>query len=394
MTTPKMMNGAIYVAKAQKPAKITYKAQAFDLLVSKSLPVPVFNSKTMKNKVLIKVHSAAINPVDTKVLPLFGPSKTIPVLRDFSGTIAELPESGNIRDMKKGDAVMGMTEGLFGSACGEYVITSLDSITKKPENVSFEKAAGFGVCYFTGYDGIFAKTEAAKNQNRPAANKDSTVLIIGSSGGTGIAGLQLAKHCAEAKMVIGVCSGKNAEFCKKIGADDILDYTEIDFSSDDILRVIREKLNLDDAFRGFDLIYDCVTSPEDFSYRSTCTKYLLNKTGHYFCINGTPGLWMRALATKATGLSWFLPKNEDLYLPTATSEKMDQMSAWMSEGKLDIQVYSSYDFQTGKKVGESGHEKIDDKICLNAVIDEQCSRRAVGKIVITNISGKSFLFAF
>ena len=383
------MSGAIFVAKAKKPEKVIYKAQAYDLLVSNSLPKPNFNAQTMKNKVLVKVKSAAINPVDTKFLPPFGPSKTLPVLRDFSGIVEDISENANNRDLKIGDAVMGMTEGLFGGACGQYLVTDLSKITRKPENVSFEKAAGLGVCYFTGYDGIFAETPAAKNQKRQPPNENSSILIIGSSGGTGMAGLQLAKNCAKANLVVGVCSGKNADFCRENGADKIIDYTkseEIDFKSLEILEMIKKNIELDDKFEGFDLIYDCVTSPEDFNYRDISTKYLLAPKGHYFCINGTSGMWMKAMATKATGLSWFMPKNQDLYIPSATAEKMDQMSRWMEEGKLDIKLNSVYDFRTGKKVGEKGCEKIGDKICLNQIVEEQCSRRAVGKIVVTNIN--------
>lgn len=185
------------------------------------------------------------------------------------------------------------------------------------------------------------------------------------------------------------------EFIKQHGADAVLDYQTIDFQNQDTVfdqvrdSLVDQKIPNSDKFQGFDLIYDCVTSPEDFSYREVSTQKLLSENGHYFCINGSKGLWAKAIMTTATGLGWFLPKNQDLYLPSVSGEKCDRMSQWMAEGKLDVQVCLEIDWKTGKKVGEEGKSWVGDRVSLDLAVEEQCSRRARGKIVITNVGSSN-----
>ena len=394
-----MMAAALLRAKATPSSNAQYKGLNYDLLVlSVKSPRVDWNPNKNVGKALIRVKAAGVNPVDCKFITPFS-NKDAPFMLDFSGVIEEV--GYNDRGLKAGDAVMGLARS--GSCC-EYVNAELSGIAKKPEAITFEEAAGMGVVYFTGYDGLFAATAGAKNSCRRAVNSSSVVLVIGASGGTGLAGVQLAKRCALAKLVVGVCSRKNSDIVKQRGADVTIDYEKIDFSAanDNVLEEIQNEVKKQGFHlnSGFDLVYDCVSSKEDFNYRPVCEKMLLKKAeneeaGHYVCINSaSAGLWIKALLTRFTGLSWFLPRNVDLFLPTPTEEKADRLSAWFAEGKLKIDLHAVYDFKTGKsiksvgatsKAKEENTTDQNDSVCLNGVIESQCSRRAVGKIVVTNI---------
>ena len=99
---------------------------------------------------------------------------------------------------------------------------------------------------------------------------------------TKISGCQLAKHCGNAKLVVGICSGKNEAAVKEAGADCILDYTKVDFKTltnapkDQVIAEVKKYLPEEHSadFDGFDLIYDCVSSAEDFNYRPISQKLL------------------------------------------------------------------------------------------------------------------------
>ncbi len=380
------MRAAVWQPVANPPAKVRYAAEKYDLILKEDAPRPKFDASKDTGKVLVRVRAAGLNPIDCKLLvgPTIGGH--FPYCgRDFSGVVESVGDKTDTRGIKIGDRVMGCS-GIFGT-CAEYTVASIETLAKIPEGVPFEKAAGVGVTYLTGYDGLFAQTT---KKNRAPINSESKVLIIGASGGTGIAGIQLAKHCAGSRLVIGVCSAKNRERVLKLGADAVLDYNSVDFTSsasreslDAAVKAALAESGKQDAcasFDGFDLIYDCVSSPEDHDYRPVSQK-MLNKDGHYVCINSSSGfLWIRALATKAMpSLSpVLLPGKTDLFLPTQTAQKWDQIATWMKEGKIDVQIEKAVDFNG------SGDQKLGAKT-LNEAVDCQLSRRAVGKVVISNI---------
>uniref|UniRef100_A0A6U6MWF2 Enoyl reductase (ER) domain-containing protein n=1 Tax=Zooxanthella nutricula TaxID=1333877 RepID=A0A6U6MWF2_9DINO len=373
------MRGAVLRAKAQKPeGKVLYPGQKYDLIVS-SIPKP----RCVAGKALVRVVAAGVNPVDCKlILPswiqhAFG--------RDYCGVVEEITEETSAkRGIKVGDTVMGMSSG----SCCEYIVADTETMTKVPDNMTPEQAAGMGVAYMTSYDAIFAGTTVG----RPPVGENTRVLIIGGSGGTGLAALQLARRCACARLVATVCSGRNEQLVKQEGADVVFDYTKIDFAAtpaEELKRIMteeavkqmgtEEKRPAPDDFRGeFDLVYDCVSSMEDHDYRPVANQLLAPGAGHYVAINAArPAFWMQGLLARATGLgSWVLPSREDLFLPAPNREKVDNMSKWFGEGKLRVNVDTVVDFQKAASDANAN---------LNEAIDRQLSRRATGKVVIGNI---------
>lgn len=229
------------------------------------------------NEVLLHVKSAAINPVDYK-LPRLIAGKVVGI--DVSGIVSKVGR--DVTDFQEGDHVFGRAineKGKFSGSLAEYTIASADEVAKKPDYLEFHKAAALPTAYLTGMNSL---RDAGK------VKEGSAVLIIGVSGGCGLAGCQLAKAMG-ASRIVGICSGKNFDFVRTHGGiDELIDYT--DDSS-------MQKFVQDNSYK-FDCIYDTATgSGKGEDYVSTKIPTLLKEnTGEYVQINGKPSDWIRHFA--------------------------------------------------------------------------------------------------
>jgi len=180
-----------------------------------------------ENEVLIKVIAASANPLDWHFMRgrpyfmrlmagLFKPKyKTIGA--DMSGQIDAIGK--NVKQFKVGDEVFGS---LFSSGLGafaEFTCAKESSIVLKPSNCSFEAAAAIPIAALSAYHGLrnFGHVEAGQR-----------VLINGASGGVGTFAVQLAKFFDT--HVTAVCSTRNVELVKSLGADTVIDYTKEDLT--------------------------------------------------------------------------------------------------------------------------------------------------------------------
>lgn len=135
----------------------------------------------------------------------------------MAGVIAEGPEAvgSNVTQFKPGDEVFGCCGGAF----AEYACASQSTLVMKPENVSFEQAASVPVAGLTALQGLRDKAKIQPGQK---------VLINGAAGGVGTFAVQIAK--AFGAEVTGVCSTRNVELVRSIGADHVIDYSREDFT--------------------------------------------------------------------------------------------------------------------------------------------------------------------
>lgn len=132
---------------------------------------------------------------------------------DVAGTVEAVGSS--VTEFKPGDEVFGIAPGAF----AEYVCNGVSKFALKPANVSFEAAAAVPVAAFTALQGLRDKGQIRSGQK---------VLIDGASGGVGTFAVQIAKsYGAE---VTAVCSTRNLDLVRSIGADQVIDYTREDFS--------------------------------------------------------------------------------------------------------------------------------------------------------------------
>ena len=175
------------------------------------------------NQVLVKVRAVSVNPLDLTIRgplllrPLFGlrKPKDTRLGVDYSGTVEAVGK--NVTNFKPGDEVFGGKNG----AIAEYVCVLADrAVVLKPANMTFEQAAAVPVAAITALQGLRDKGHIQAGQK---------VLVNGASGGVGTFAVQIAK--AFGAEVTGVCSTRNVDLVRSIGADHVIDYTKEDFTN-------------------------------------------------------------------------------------------------------------------------------------------------------------------
>ncbi|MDX8365453.1 NAD(P)-dependent alcohol dehydrogenase [Cytobacillus sp. IB215665] len=217
---------AIVFTKYGSPDVLQYKEVA--------KPIP------KEGEVLVKVNAAAANPLDWRFMRakpflariengLFKP-KNMQLGADIAGKIVKV--GSNVTHFKIGDEVFGekFETGLGGFA--EYVSIPEGALVMKPANISFEEAAAVPIAALTALQGL---------RNEGKIQPEQKVLINGASGGLGTFAVQISK--AIGAEVTGVCSTKNVDLVRSIGADNVIDYTKDDFTNNGM---------------EYDLIFDAV----------------------------------------------------------------------------------------------------------------------------------------
>jgi NADPH:quinone reductase-like Zn-dependent oxidoreductase len=179
------------------------------------------------DQLLVRVHAVSVNPLDWHFIEgtpyigrfLFGmgarkPKDTRPGV-DFAGTVEAVGK--NVTKYKPGDEVFGGRSGAF----GQYVcVRESRAVALKPANITFEQAASVPIAAITALQAVRDKGHVQAGQK---------VLINGASGGVGTFAVQLAKSYGAD--VTGVCSTRNLDLVRSIGADHVIDYTKEDFSN-------------------------------------------------------------------------------------------------------------------------------------------------------------------
>jgi NADPH:quinone reductase-like Zn-dependent oxidoreductase len=202
-----------------------------------------------ENEVLVKVHAASANPLDWHFMRgepfiarmsagLRKPKETS-LGADVAGRVEAVGK--NVTQFKPGDEVFGDVSGSGLGSFAEYVCSPEATLALKPANLSFEQAASTPVVGFTAIQGLRDTGQIQAGQK---------VLVNGASGGVGSFAVQYAKSCGAE--VTGVCSGRNAEMVRSIGADHVVDYTAEDFTR---------------TGKQYDLIYDAIGNRSVSNYK-------------------------------------------------------------------------------------------------------------------------------
>jgi NADPH:quinone reductase-like Zn-dependent oxidoreductase len=178
--------------------------------------------------VLVRVHAAAVNPYDWHMLrgdPLAARLTPGVGLTRPKSAVAGIDAAGQVEavgsavhDLRPGDEVMGFCPGSF----AEFARTTPDLLVRKPAGLTFEQAAAVPVAAVTALRGIRTVGRAQAGQR---------VLVNGAGGGVGTFAVQIA--AALGAEVTGVCSTRNVELVRSLGAAHVLDYTRDDFTARD-----------------------------------------------------------------------------------------------------------------------------------------------------------------
>lgn len=301
-----------------------------EVLKIKEVPRPI----PKDNEVLIKIHTTTVNRTDCGlrsaeyIISRFFTGLLKPKYQiqgnEFAGIIDAIGK--NITRFAVGDKVFGYNETTFGAHAQYMTIAETAAIATIPEGFTFEQAAPLlEGSHYALCDIRAAKVESGQN-----------VLVYGATGAIGSAAVQLLKHFGT--RVTAVCNTKNIELVKSLGADEVIDYTQQDFT----------KTN-----QKFNFIFDAVGK----SSFGQC-KPLLKPKGIYISTElGKNGenIWLALLTQLGGGKKLLFP------LPTITTEDVQLIKALAQTGKFKPVIDRTYKFEelveatryveTGQKTG-------------------------------------------
>ena len=300
------------------------------------------------NEVLVRVRAASLNFIDAGLvhgpLVLRGMSglrkpKFTGFGRDFAGVIEATGK--DVTEFRPGDEVFGLRWG----ALAEYVCARKDRVALKPGNITFDQAGAVGLAGVTALQGL----------QKGKIHAGQKVLINGASGGVGTFAVEIAK--AFDTEVTAVCSTRNIEMARTLGADHVIDYTKEDFTK-------REEL--------YDLIFDNVNN-HSFSER----RRVLKPGG--ICVLagiGSAGLHKGQLGRIAGNFTaaWrsrFVDQKFESYVTKTNQADLKFLSDLMAEGKVTPFVEKTYPLdQTADALRyfEEGHARGKLVIKIPAVI--------------------------
>jgi NADPH:quinone reductase-like Zn-dependent oxidoreductase len=226
---------------------------------------------------------------------------------DIAGVVEAV--GANVARFKPGDEVFGSGRGGF----AEHVATSEDALALKPANLTFEQAAAMGVSAFTAL-------QALRDHGRVEAGQK--VLITGASGGVGTFAVQIAKSLGAE--VTGVCSTRNMDMVRSLGADDIIDYTQTNWTRTD---------------DRYDLILDNVgNSPLSAARRPLTARGIL-------LANGAPiSGWFGGLGrfAKATIVSLFLRRQGRPFVSFPNQDDLETLRDLAERGEVKSVIDRTY----------------------------------------------------
>src|SRR5437899_3125885 len=275
------------------------------------------------DQILVKVHAVSVNPYDWHFIegtPKFMRAmigglrkpKDIRLGVDFAGTVETVGK--NVTQYKPGDEVFGGTTGAF----AQYLCRrATGSVAPKPAGLTFEQAASINIAGITALQGVRDKGKVQPGQK---------VLINGASGGVGTFAVQIAKSFGAD--VTGVCSTRNVDMVRSIGAGHVVDYTKEDFTQ---------------SGQRYGLIFDNVSN-HSFSER----RRILNSNG--ICVlagiggaGSHEGQWARLGGSlKALVASWFVSQKFVTFIARITKEDLTILRELMATGKVTPVIDKCY----------------------------------------------------
>ncbi|PZR74108.1 MAG: alcohol dehydrogenase [Chthoniobacterales bacterium] len=303
-----------------------------DVLKVDEIEKPIPNA----NQLLVKVRAASVNPLDLStrgqwlvrlIKGLRKPRETRLGI-DYAGTVEAVGK--DVTQFKPGDDVFGGKAGAF----AEYICVPPDrAVALKPSNVTFEQAAAVPIAAITALQGLRDKGKVQPGQK---------VLINGASGGVGTFAVQIAKSFGAE--VTAVCSTRNVELVRSIGADHVIDYTKKDFTRTE---------------QHYDLIYDIVNN-HSFSERrqiltpnGICVMAGLGGSGLHEGVWGRVGGELNSIVR-----SLFVHQKFVIYLARLNNQDLKVLADLMQSGKINPVIDRTYKLSetpAALKYLEQGH---------------------------------------
>jgi NADPH:quinone reductase-like Zn-dependent oxidoreductase len=224
---------------------------------------------------------------------------------DVAGKVEAIGKQ--VTQFKEGDEVFGTCRGAFAEYATSASVPGLKSVlVKKPDNVTFEQAASAPVAALTALQGLRDKGRIQPGQS---------VLINGAAGGVGTFAVQIAKVFGA--QVTGVCSTRNVDMVRSIGADRVIDYTQEDVTK---------------SGQRYDLLLDCVGNHS----LSACRR-ILNREGRLVMVGAPKDISLTGILASVLGalvLSPFLRQKMSFLIAKVNQEDLTVLSNLMAAGKI------------------------------------------------------------
>lgn len=284
------------------------------------------------NQLLVRVYASSVNPIDWKtrkgMLSLLTGNR-FPMILGFDVAGEVVAVGSQVTRFQVGDAIYGSTK-FPGGAYAEFAAIPENFAALKPTNLSYEEAATVPLAAMTALQSLRDLGHILPRQK---------VLINGAAGGVGMFAVQIAK-ALEAE-VTGVCSTRNLEFVKSLGADRVIDYTQQDFTAEKI---------------QYDIIFDVVAKRS----LADCKK-VLKPNGVFVSTLPNPDVLIQGF------FSMFLPgQKAKLIMEKPNAQDLVYLKELIETGKVRTVIDRTYPLQE-----------------LAAAHGYSESERAVGKIAIS-----------
>jgi NADPH:quinone reductase-like Zn-dependent oxidoreductase len=273
------------------------------------------------NQVLIKVRAASLNALDAYMIRdawlnrlIFGLRKPRDTRlgRDAAGVVEAVGK--NVTQFKPGDEVFGICRG----SLAEYAVTPERALVIKPPNVSFEQAASLPLAGLTALQGL------REGKIQPGQK----ILVNGATGGVGTFAVQIAKSLGAE--VTAVCSTRNLDLVRSIGADNVIDYTKEDFTKSD---------------QRYDVIFDNVCNHSFFERRRVLTTKGICVLAGMGGAGVKEGQALGRIAGNlftARGLSSFTDQKFAQYMTKVSKQDLSMLGDLMQAGKVRPVIERTY----------------------------------------------------
>lgn len=294
-------------------------------------------------EVLVEVSAAALNFFDTLIIEgkyQFRPELPFSPGAEFAGRVLETGEG--IEAFEPGDRVMGYVR--WGAVRGA-VITSEDDLVALPDEITDEAAAGLSVTYGTSLHAF---------RDRAHLEPGETVAVLGASGGVGLAAVEIAKAMG-ARVIACASSAEKLELARAHGADVLVNYAEEDLKT-------RLKQLTDGC--GVDVVYDPVGGDlSEAALRATGWRGRYLVIG--FAAGEIPKLPLNLVMLKGCDVLGVFWGDAIVREPEAHRDNMEQLLAWMREGRIRPHLHAVYPIEeTAKALRELADRKVQGKVII------------------------------
>ena len=294
-------------------------------------------------EIVVSVKACGINFPDTLIIQgLYQLKPKLPFTpgSDIAGVVKEVGEG--VVHLKKGDEVFGFVA--YG-ALAEEVIAPSNACFLKPKKMGYPIAASFMMAYGTSYHAL---------KDRGRLRKGETLVVLGASGGVGLAAVELGKLMG-AKVIAAASTDEKLELCVAYGADETINYSKVDLKA-----TIKELT----GGKGADVIYDPVGGEySEVAFRAIAWNGRFLVVG--FAAGTIPKIPLNLPLLKGASIVGVFWGGFAIGNPKVNMENTKALMQWYQEGKIKPHIHRIYELEDTAKA-----------------LEEMMNRRVKGKLVV------------